>query len=485
MGKLLLNNREYSGSGGASDLDELSDVTITSVTTGQVLKYNGSDWVNSNESSGGHTILDNEGDTLTQQPNLQFLGAYSENDSVNSKTKVNVVRSMTTAQFNQLSSDEKVGLINITDSGIGINELSDVDIDSGTIADGQALVYDGTNHEWVNGTVGSASALGDLTDVDITTPTDGQALVYDSNSGEWVNGTVLTTVDADDVSFDDTSVDFSASDVQAAFENIRVTLTQAEYDLLSPAEQNNGTIYYISDTNGDGQQFQPIIYSETEREIGVFTDGKPLYQKTFIFPSSVTIPKETWTTVTNISSLNVDNLVSCIGQPTDSQSASVNAYNNAGNLQIFLSFAWAIRIITIQYTKTTDTAGSGTWTPQGVPAHHYSTDEQIVGTWIDGSTIYEKTIDFGTLPAQTIKGVSANIATNLDKVVCIDGIGIKSNDNTFIKLPYKATDGGTADLWYDRVGQYGLSNDCVVINTNADFSSFSGIVTLRYTKTSS
>ena len=28
--------------------------------------------------------------------------------------------------------------------------------------------------------------------------------------------------------------------------------------------------------------------------------------------------------------------------------------------------------------------------------HNYSTDEQIVGTWIDGSTIYEKVIDFGS-----------------------------------------------------------------------------------------
>lgn len=28
--------------------------------------------------------------------------------------------------------------------------------------------------------------------------------------------------------------------------------------------------------------------------------------------------------------------------------------------------------------------------------HNYSTDEQVVGTWIDGSTIYEKTFDLGS-----------------------------------------------------------------------------------------
>ena len=53
-------------------------------------------------------------------------------------------------------------------------------------------------------------------------------------------------------------------------------------------------------------------------------------------------------------------------------------------------------IIVLRYTKTTDTAGSGTWTPQGVPAVHYSTDEKVVGTWIDGSTIYEAVWDFGS-----------------------------------------------------------------------------------------
>lgn len=75
--------------------------------------------------SGGHTILDNEGDALTQRDNLQFVGAYSEDAST--KTVVNVVRSMTQAQFNQLSSDEKVGLINVTDATLPLAEEIDYD----------------------------------------------------------------------------------------------------------------------------------------------------------------------------------------------------------------------------------------------------------------------------------------------------------------------------------------------------------------------
>lgn len=65
--------------------------------------------------AGGHTIVDDAGTDLAQRTNLQFLGAYSEDNSTDDTTEVNVVRSMTKAEFNQLSADEKVGFINITD----------------------------------------------------------------------------------------------------------------------------------------------------------------------------------------------------------------------------------------------------------------------------------------------------------------------------------------------------------------------------------
>ena len=59
-------------------------------------------------------------------------------------------------------------------------------------------------------------------------------------------------------------------------------LTWAEYCALTPEEKANGTTYYITDINGEGKDgFQPVIYSTEEREIGVWTDGKPLYQKSF------------------------------------------------------------------------------------------------------------------------------------------------------------------------------------------------------------
>lgn len=92
-----------------------------------------------------------------------------------------------------------------------------------------------------------ASALTELSDVTISSPTDGQVIKYDSSSDKWINADDEGGGTAEDITFDDTNVTFTANNVQSAFENIVKKLTQAEYDELTPAEQLNGTIYFIAD----------------------------------------------------------------------------------------------------------------------------------------------------------------------------------------------------------------------------------------------
>ena len=45
-GEVAIDAAGGGGGGGASDLDDLTDVTLTAPSTGQVLKFNGSVWVN-------------------------------------------------------------------------------------------------------------------------------------------------------------------------------------------------------------------------------------------------------------------------------------------------------------------------------------------------------------------------------------------------------------------------------------------------------
>lgn len=51
--------------GGAVDLDDLSDVTITSAASGNVLKYNGTKWVNGSVAEVPATSGASTGDILT------------------------------------------------------------------------------------------------------------------------------------------------------------------------------------------------------------------------------------------------------------------------------------------------------------------------------------------------------------------------------------------------------------------------------------
>ena len=100
---------------------------------------------NSGGGSGGHTIVDDAGTDLTQRTNLQFKGAYSDDNATDDTTEVNVVRKMTKAEFDTLSDAEKVGFINITDITSGSDDrfqpviYSEEEREIGVYTDGKPL----------------------------------------------------------------------------------------------------------------------------------------------------------------------------------------------------------------------------------------------------------------------------------------------------------------------------------------------------------
>ena len=95
----------------------------------------------------------------------------------------------------------------------------------------------------------------------------------------------------------------------------------------------------------------------------------------------------------------------------------------------------------------------------------YSTDERIVGTWIDGKELYEKTINFGALPNSDTKEVSHGIA-NIDQIIGIDAIAI-SNTNTTITIPY-VSPGGEVSIYATRA--------IISITTASSRSNFNGYI---------
>lgn len=65
----------------------------------------------------------------------------------------------------------------------------------------------------------------------------------------------------------------------------------------------------------------------------------------------------------------------------------------------------------------------------GSSTHTYSTSEQVVGTWIDGKPLYEKTVLVGNVPRNGSTYVSSGIS-DIDTVVELIGCGAEVADNS-------------------------------------------------------
>jgi hypothetical protein len=134
---------------GTFNLDDLTDVTITGVATGQKLQYNGSAWVNATDD------LNSLSDTIITVP------------ATGEKLRYN-----------------GTNWVNTTDN---LDSLSDVVITAPATT--EVLTYNGTN--WVNSPPSSGS-LDSLTDVVVTAPATGDLLRY--NGTNWVNTDELEPV---------------------------------------------------------------------------------------------------------------------------------------------------------------------------------------------------------------------------------------------------------------------------------------------------
>ena len=111
--------------------------------------------------------------------------------------------------------------------------------------------------------------------------------------------------------------------------------------------------------------------------------------------------------------------------------------------------------------------------PSATAQHNYSTEEQVVGTWIDGKPLYEKTIDLGYLPDNGTKQVNHNIS-NLRFVTNINGFAYST---TILPLPNIHPNG------IQYAVSVGITATTINISTGTDRSSFYGYLTLQYTKT--
>lgn len=249
--------------------------------------------------------------------------------------------------------------------------------------------------------------------------TAGQVLGTDGDGNtEWVTGG-SGGGNVDDVMVNGTSV-VDANKV-AQIKSYK-EVSAAAYEALPDTKLTDDILYCIKDASGDAYSYPPLIFSLQEREIGVWLDGKPLYQRSY----PVTFARTNYELQLDIS---VDTIMFVPEGTFNKQTSSDNVvnygfygtntdrcqmyYRASENKVVILSVDNADNVgegyVTLRYTKTTDVAGAGTWTSQGALACHYSTEEHVCGTWIDGSTIYERTFSGLSLAISNTDWMHTNI----------------------------------------------------------------------------
>lgn len=310
--------------------------------------------------SGGHTIIDPNGNSLPQESGLQFTGGVTvTDDSVNGKTVVDI-------------------------SGGGGNVY-------GAFIDTNCLLVSETTFR---GSM-SYTATEDCFVVFYIVPTlnDTTRIKIDGKDvSDWRRGTLIT----------DTAL---------------IPVKKGQILSVTNANTSYDSSYFVYGlTQGTSGIFTPIIYSDTERVVGVWRDNKPLYQKTI---SVGTLPNNaTKTTAHGIS--DIDTICSIDGIAYDGSGKTIPlGYINVDSytydvqvevgkvnveIKTKIDFTSYTGYITVQYTKTTDVAGSGNWNTDGVPTVHYSTSEQVIGTWENGKPLYRRIFTTNTMNISTSAG---------------------------------------------------------------------------------
>lgn len=189
----------------------------------------------------------------------------------------------------------------------------------------------------------------------------------------------------------------------------------------------------IQGGEGGTQLIKGDYYSEEETCIGRYINGKPIYRKMLNGTNDRNV---------DVRDLNIDNLifadiicsnssdnVKILLSSTTTSSHFRELWFEDGYIKYFMDNSVIVRKIILEYTKTTDTAE--TPIPESVlptsliKGENYSTEEQVVGRWVDGRPVYQKTF-VGNLAVNNI--LIPNF--NESGITIISTDGYAENENT-------------------------------------------------------
>lgn len=275
-------------------------------------------------------------------------------------------------------------------------------------------------------------------------------------SGEFDESTLYSIKDEAETTLDDADYlpfyDVSASTKKKSlWSNIKSVL-KTYFDAIYNQKLTAGTSIEITSNNVINAQMPVMgtfskgdLYDTTEKVIGKWTDGRPLYQKTFsgTMPSSGTDLQ--LFSVTNYLVKDIEGYTLYDGTSPHMlmlpgisiyQSKTTNSgfyvYNNY--LYLYLTdqnnyIYGRPYVITLRYTKSTDSANTFNYASE----NDYSTTEHIIGTWVNGETLYQRTFT-GTTSSSSNETSVASFPTGY-YVRSFEG-GFRQDSGTFVPISY-------------------------------------------------
>ena len=241
--------------------------------------------------------------------NVTLIGDQTSED-------LGIVITLTQAEYDELEEEEKLDLSKvyyIKDGGGGgsgggassISELEDVELTD--LSDGEILKYDSVLEKWVNAEDGGGGGTSPASNVfsyktNVTTNQYGWFINIPDKYGVPLDVTkdVIIDIQTDD---NITSTYYGFQPVTLNGYYIAKVMDRSSNTVVnSTITINNVRVSYIKDyyTKGIVSKADvtgtvvglPALYSENEKMVGLWTDNKPLYQKTFV--KNITLPNNQW-----------------------------------------------------------------------------------------------------------------------------------------------------------------------------------------------
>lgn len=133
----------------------------------------------------------------------------------------------------------------------------------------------------------------------------------------------------------------------------------------------------------------------------------------------------------------------------------------------------AVGTMATEYTESSNAYYNAPYINEAVK-DVYSTDEKVIGKWVNNKPLYRKVIYISSFPNQTTGNYAHNI-NNLDFVVSLSGV-LKDNEN-FWTLPM------TRISYTNYQVELRCTSTNVIITTNVNRSANTGYIIMEYTKT--